>query len=96
MMLHNGVAYDVEMDYDPDWLIIKAEGTWEYWDYDDTRQREFQGQGNLEIGENGIIMGNGLAVFTASGIVGNNMIVRYNEYDDDGTEYHEVSYIKVQ
>ena len=95
----NGKVKDTDRDSDPDRLVIEADGTWEYYDYDSEKGYELEGRGRLVV-ENGVIKGNGRQTFTAAFITNNILTIHYNEPDyDDGktyTKYYKVTFTKIQ
>lgn len=99
--VENGTKFDYDEDYDadPDWIVIKADGTFEFWDYsDETGKRHLEATGPLDI-ENGYVVGNGMVKFTGVEITGSVMKISYTEFNHDGKgydKYYIISYKKVK
>lgn len=93
-----GETYDYKenTNAEPDWVVIKADGTFEYWEYDNG-ERHLDAAGPLDI-ENGYVVGNGMVKFTGVTIQGNVMVIATVDYNHDGKgydKYEVLSLIKV-
>lgn len=96
----NGQVVKEEYDNDPDWLVIKSDQTWEYWDYShEDQDRELEFMGALVV-VNGIVKGNGQTTFSEATVSNNILTIKYSRYDyDDGVRYTkkiEESYKKIK
>lgn len=95
---------DFDEDTDPDWLVIKADGSFEYWEYSTTSKERHQDGAGMLIVEDGYVVGrpgeSGIVMFTSVYLSGNVLTVSFVETETksgkEQKEYITASFRKVK